>query len=59
MPDVATGAAGHRHEKYARLIQAAQRHPPVTTAIAHPCDEVSLESAVEAARHGLKVPQLV
>ena len=31
----------------------------MATAIAHPCDEVSLESAVEAARLGLIVPLLV
>jgi len=47
------------HQKYERLIQNAQRLPPVTTAVAHPCDQVSLESAVEAARLKLIVPVLV
>ena len=40
------------HEKYERLIAAASKHPPLATAVAHPCDEVSLEGAVEAARTG-------
>ena len=47
------------HEKYERLVQNAQRLPPVTTAVAHPCDQVSLESAVEAARLKLISPVLV
>jgi phosphate acetyltransferase len=59
MPDAGTRPGSRTHEKYERLIQAAQRLPPVTTAIAHPCDEVSLESAVEAARLKLIVPILV
>jgi phosphate acetyltransferase len=59
MPDTAIPPAGRRHEKYERLVQAAQRLPPVTTAVAHPCDDVSLESAVEAARLDLIVPILV
>ncbi len=49
----------HPHEKYERLIQAAQRHPPIPTAVAHPCDDASLESAIEAAKLGLIVPVLV
>ena len=57
MPDI-TRRADRPHEKYDLLIQAAKRHPPVTTAIAHPCDTVSLESAVEAAKLGLIVPIL-
>ena len=48
-----------RHDKYERLIAAAQKLRPTTTAIAHPCDEVSLEAAVEAARLGLIAPILV
>jgi phosphate acetyltransferase len=28
-----------RHEKYPRLIDAAKALPPVTTVVAHPCDE--------------------
>ena len=50
---------GFRHDKFERLLAAAQRHPPVTTAIAHPCDEVSLAGAIEAARLKLIIPILV
>jgi phosphate acetyltransferase len=47
------------HDKYLRLIDAAQKLPPVATAVAHPCDEVSLEGAVEARKLGLIEPILV
>ena len=46
-------------ERYERLLRAAQNLPPVTTAVAHPCDEVSLKGAVEAAGLGLIAPILV
>jgi phosphate acetyltransferase len=57
MPDATT--APRRHEKYDRLIAVAGKHPAMATAVAHPCDAVSLESAVEAARLGLLKPILV
>src|SRR5438132_9056963 len=47
------------HERYDRLLRAAKQLPPVTAAVAHPCDEVSLKGAVEAARLGLIAPILV
>jgi phosphate acetyltransferase len=47
------------HEKFDALAARAQRHPPVVAAIAYPCDEVSLASAVEAARLKLIAPILV
>ena len=47
------------HTKFHALVQRAQAHPPVKVAIAHPCDEVSLESAVEAAKLRLIEPILV
>jgi len=47
------------HEKYQRLIAAAKELPPVTTAVAHPCDESSLRGAVDAAEQGLIRPLLV
>jgi phosphate acetyltransferase len=56
MPDLASSEA---HEKYRRLIAAAQKYPAMGTAVAHPCDAVSLESASEAARIGLLKPILV
>jgi phosphate acetyltransferase len=45
--------------RYQRLLQAAQGLPPVATAVAHPCDQVSLEGVVEAAAIGLIAPILV
>jgi phosphate acetyltransferase len=65
---VATAKRGHRalpvmsgggHEKFERLVTTAQSMPPVVTAVVHPCDDVSLDSAIEAARLGLIVPVLV
>ncbi|WP_442753826.1 phosphate acetyltransferase [Methylocystis sp. JAN1] len=47
------------HEKYDRLIEAAAGAGPIATAIAHPCDEVSLKGALEAARLKLVEPILV
>jgi phosphate acetyltransferase len=50
---------GAKHVKYERLIETARKLPPVRTAIAHPCDQISLESAIEAAKLGLIMPILV
>src|SRR3954471_21279818 len=47
------------HDKFYNLIAAALKHPPARTAVAHPCDQVSLESVVEAARLKLIEPILV
>ena len=47
------------HEKFHKLISSAQKHQPVKVAVAHPCDQVSLESAVEAAKLRLIDPILV
>jgi phosphate acetyltransferase len=48
-----------RHVKYERLVETARKLPPTKTAVAHPCDQVSLESAVEAAKLCLIAPILV
>lgn len=48
-----------RHDKYERLIKAAQARNTIKVAVAHPCDDVSLEGAVEAARLRLIEPILV
>jgi phosphate acetyltransferase len=53
MPD------GGAHQKYQRLIKAAQAQPTIRVAVAHPCDDVSLQGALEAARLGLIEPVLV
>ena len=58
MPDSAP-ATPRRHDKYDALIAAAARNAPMVTAVVHPCDTVSLESAVESARLGLLRPILV
>jgi hypothetical protein len=50
---------GATHVKYELLIETARKLPPVGTAIAHPCDQVSLESAAGAAKLGLIAPILV
>ncbi len=47
------------HEKYQRLIKAAQALPAIKVAIAHPCDDVSLQGAIEAAQLRLIEPILV
>lgn len=56
MPEV------HLHERGARfneLIEATKPLPPVPTAVVHPCDERSLEGALEAGLKDMIVPVLV
>jgi phosphate acetyltransferase len=48
-----------KHEKYDRLIATAKKQPPLSTAVAHPCDETSLKGALEAADAKLIKPILV
>ncbi len=49
-----------RHEQFRTLLaRATAAAAPLPTAIAHPCDEVSLLAAVEAAERGLITPILV
>jgi phosphate acetyltransferase len=50
---------GRKHEKFEWLLARAQHHPPLVTAVVHPCDAVSLDSAIEAARLKLIEPILV
>jgi phosphate acetyltransferase len=47
------------HEKYERLIALCKALPPTPTAVAHPCDQSSLQAVVDAARAGLIAPILV
>ena len=47
------------HEKYQGLLDSCRLLPPTPTAVAHPCDQSSLEGAVDAARMGLIAPILV
>ena len=41
------------HEKYQRLIDAARAEKPVVTAVAHPCDESSLDRRDRCSEAGL------
>ena len=47
------------HDKYERLIRAAQSESTIKVAVVHPCDDASLGGAVEAARLHLLEPILV
>ena len=47
------------HEKYQRLLDSCKSLPPTPTVVVHPCDQSSLEGAVNAARLGLISPILV
>lgn len=59
MSDVRAPTKDRAHGKYERLVKSAQALPAIVTAIAHPCDEASLESAVEAAKLRLIIPILI
>ena len=48
-----------RHDKYDRLVAAAQSLPKLKVAVAHPCDAASLGAVFEAAELGLIEPILV
>jgi phosphate acetyltransferase len=54
-----TQMEGGRHAKYERLIVRPKELAPLPTVVAHPCDETSLQGAVEAAEAGIIVPTLV
>ena len=47
------------HAKYRRLIDYCRALPPLPTAVAHPCDQSSLQGVVDAAKNGLIAPILV
>ena len=47
------------HAKYQRLIDFCKTLPPTPTAVAHPCDQASLQGAVDARRMNLIEPILV
>jgi phosphate acetyltransferase len=52
-------AAERPHDRFEELVARAQRQPPVVTAVVHPCDQASLEGALEAMRLKLILPILV
>jgi phosphate acetyltransferase len=47
------------HDHYEELIRRNASIPPITCAIAHPCDESSLRGAIDAAAAGIILPILV
>jgi phosphate acetyltransferase len=55
----ATPRDTRRHAKYDKLIAAAHGIQPIATAVAHPCDQSSLEGAAEAGAAGMIAPILV
>jgi phosphate acetyltransferase len=44
--------------QYARLIAATETCAPIRTAVVHPCDQLSLEGALDGAAHGMILPTL-
>ena len=48
-----------KHQRYQRLVATAKSLEPMITAVAHPCDQSSLEGAVKAAEMGLIRPILI
>jgi phosphate acetyltransferase len=50
---------GRRHHVFEDLVRRCADLDPITLAVCHPCDQVSLEGAVDAARAGLVAPVLV
>ena len=59
MPDTPQPRTAIVHDKYERLIKAAQANATIKVAVAHPCDDVSLQGCIEAARLRLIEPILV
>ena len=51
--------AFHRYNAFQAIFERVQGQPPVTTAVVHPCDQESLQGALEAAAKGLIIPVLV
>jgi phosphate acetyltransferase len=49
----------NKHEKYELLIARCKSLPPTPTAVAHPCDQSSLQAVADATRAGLIAPILV
>ncbi|MCR8723797.1 bifunctional enoyl-CoA hydratase/phosphate acetyltransferase [Frigidibacter sp. ROC022] len=45
--------------QYAKLIAATEALDPVRTAVVHPCDDLSVSGALDAAHQGMIVPVLV
>ena len=59
MPDTPHVPESHAHDKYKHLVALAQAKPAIKVAVVHPCDDVSLQSAIEASRLHLIQPILI
>ena len=59
MTGLAAAPPTPRSPRYERLLGVARELPPVATAVVHPCDEISIEGAIEAAKLGIIAPLLV
>jgi phosphate acetyltransferase len=59
MNDLPPSEESQRSVRYERLMTGARALPPVATAVAHPCDAMSIDGAVEAAQLGIIAPLLV
>jgi phosphotransacetylase len=57
--DVVNRAETRGSGKYEQLLARCRGMPPIPTAVAYPCDDVSLGATLEAARAGLIAPILV
>jgi phosphotransacetylase/acyl dehydratase len=49
----------NRHRRFRELLERAQGQPPVSLAVAHPCDSASLGAVADMAAIGLVAPILV
>ena len=58
-PQTTNSYSEQTHQKYQRLVATAKTLDPMMTAVAHPCDQSSLEGAINAAEMGLIRPILV
>src|SRR5262245_12898569 len=45
--------------KYEQLLERCKKLEPISTAVAHPCEQTALEGAIDAAAKGLIKPTLV
>ena len=58
-PAVREPGTERAHQKYQRLVDDCRTLPPTPTAVVHPCDQSSLQGAVDATRMDLIAPILV
>ncbi|QIK96755.1 phosphate acetyltransferase [Sphingomonas sp. HDW15A] len=57
--DAAAPEIRNVHDKFRDLMETAKNLPPIKVAVAHPCDQASLQAVVQAAERKLIDPVLV